>query len=260
MSAWIVSHIPAGWLLVGLIVLVAGGAVLLQRYLRRRFPALTGDEHNDVTRFTYGFIGFVYAFFIGFVVSSMWGQINTADANARAEGAAAVQMALDSAAFTQADGDRIRASLEAYAEAAIAEWPDADEGRSPRADAALADLRSAYDQAGVGTDAQKAALSTSRSNLDKVSQARTVRILTAREDDGPPWPLWAVVFLTSAMVVGTVVIYGVEKPAMHYPMVVIVGIVVATNLFLVLELTHPYIGDIATSPDPLQVVVAMTSR
>ena len=37
-----------------------------------------------------------------------------------------------------------------------------------------------------------------------MSQARTARISTARSDVGPPWPLWAVIFLTSAMVLGTV--------------------------------------------------------
>ncbi|MBX7434714.1 hypothetical protein JDV09_21825 [Mycobacterium sp. Y57] len=260
MSAWIVSHVPAGLLLVVLIVLISGGAVLLQRMLRRRFPALTGEEHNDVTKFTYGFIGFVYAFFIGFVVSSMWGQINTADANARAEGAAAVQLGLDAGDFDQADADRIRAGLLGYANAAVAEWPDAAAGRTPAADAALADLKDAYRQVRATTDQQTSALAASRSNLDKVSQARTVRIMTARQDDGPPWPLWAVIFLTSAMVLGTVVIYGVERPALHYPTVVIVGAIVATNLFLIVELAHPYIGDIATSPDSMTEVVSVLSR
>jgi len=99
MSWWIVNYIPSWVLLIGLIVLIAGGAALVQRYVRRRFPLLTGDAHNDATKFTYGFIGFVYAFFIGFVVSSMWGQNNTADGNARAEGAAAVQMARDAVVF-----------------------------------------------------------------------------------------------------------------------------------------------------------------
>ena len=51
------THIPSGLLLVLLVVVVAGGAALLQMYLRRRFPVLTRDEHNDVTKFTYGFIG-----------------------------------------------------------------------------------------------------------------------------------------------------------------------------------------------------------
>ena len=82
-----------------------------------------------------------------------------------------------------------------------------------------------------------------------------MRLLTAREDAGPPWPLWAVIFLTSALVLGTAVVYGVEKHRMHYPMVAIVGLVVAANLFLILELSHPYTGTIATSSDSLQEVL-----
>ena len=260
MSWWIVDYIPSWLLLIGLIMLIAGGAALLQRYVRRRFPVLKGDAHNDVTKFTYGFIGFVYAFFIGFVVSSMWGQNNAADGNARAEGAAAAQMARDAVVFDTADKNRIRQSLLTYEHAAIAEWSYAGHSRSPDADTALTRVYQAYDGVAAKTDTQKTLLATSFSNLDKISQARTVRLLTAREDAGLPWPFWAVIFLTSIMVVGTVIIYGVEKPVLHYPMVAIVAVIVATNLFLVVELSHPYVGAVSTSSDPLQEVVAVLSQ
>lgn len=254
------TSVPPGLLLVGLIVLVAGGAMMLQTFLRRRFPALTKDEHNDVTKFTYGFIGFVYAFFIGFVVSGMWAQTNAADANAHAEGAAGAQMASNSVVFETSDRDRIRSALLSYEQAAIAEWSNADINRSPEADTALARVYTAYGQVLATTDAQKTLLATSYSNLDKISQARTVRLLTAHGDAGLPWPLWVVIFLTSAMVLGTVVIYGVERSALHYPMVAIVGVVVATNLFLVLELSHPFIGVVSTPSYPLQDVVWVLSQ
>jgi hypothetical protein len=260
MSWWIVNYIPSWVLLTGLIVLIAGGAVLLQRYVRRRFPVLKGDAHNDVTKFAYGFIGFVYAFFIGFVVSSMWGQNNAADGNARAEGVAAAQMARDAVVFDTADKDRIRQSLLTYEHAAIAEWSHAGNSRSPAADTALARVYQAYDGVAAKTDTQKTLLATSFSNLDKISQARTVRLLTAREDAGLPWPFWAVIFVTSSLVLGTVIIYGVEKPILHYPMVAIVAVIVATNLFLVVELAHPYVGAVSTSSDPLQEVVAVLSQ
>jgi hypothetical protein len=258
MSQWLVTHVPSGLLLIGLIIVVAGGAALIQAFLRRRFPALTGDKHNDVTKFTYGFIGFVYAFFIGFVVSAMWGQVNTADGNARSEGAAAVQMARDSNVFETVDRDRIRQSLLAYEQAAVVEWAKGE--RSPEADVALDRVYAAYGQTQANTDAQKTLLATSYSNLDKVSQARTGRIFTAREDIGPPWPLWAVIFLTSGMVLGTAIIYGVERPVLHYPMVAIVGVIIAANLFLILELAHPFVGEISTSSDPLQEAVWVLSR
>ncbi|BBZ36139.1 bestrophin-like domain [Mycolicibacterium confluentis] len=258
-SAWLVSHIPAGLLLVLLIVVIAGGAVALQVLVRRRFPVLRREDHNDVTKFTYGVIGFVYAFFIGFVVSAMWSQIGAADGKARAEGSAAVQMARDASVFAPADADRIRASLLTYEQAAIDEWSNAIHGSSAAADSALADLYSTYRQIRPADDVQKSVLTTSVVNLDKISQARTERIVQARTDTGPPWPLWAVIFLTSAMVLGTVIIYGVEHPMMHYPMVAIVGTLVATNLFLVLQLSHPFLGGIAVSPEPLREVVAVLS-
>ncbi|ABM12658.1 MULTISPECIES: bestrophin-like domain [Mycolicibacterium] len=260
MSRWIVDALPAGVILLGLVIVVVGGAVLSQKYIRRRFPALSGEDHNDVIRFTYGFIGFVYAFFVGFVVSSMWGQISTADANARTEGAAAVEMARALHVFDRADSDRVRQALLDYSTAGIAEWDRAGDVSSVEADKALARLHTAYQQVQATTDIQKTYLATSNSNLDKMSQARTVRLLTARGDTGPPWPLWAVIFITSGMVLGAAIVYGVEKPVMHYPMVAIVGVIVASNLFLILELSHPYVGDIATSPDPLHEVVRVLGQ
>ncbi len=254
-SRWIVSHVPSGLILAGLMVLIAGGAIVVSMIVRRRIPALAGDAHNDALRFAYGFIGFVYAFFIGFVVSSMWGQINTADADARAEGAAAVQIATDATRFDQADAQRIRRDLADYANAAIAEWNQGRDARSPAAGAALAQLYTAFERVRPATDMQKTLVASSMSNLDKISQARTVRMLTAREDTGLPWPLWAVIFLTSALVLGTAILYGVEKRRMHYPMVVVVGLIVAANLFLILELSHPYAGELSTTSDPLQEVV-----
>ena len=259
MSAWLVTAIPPGALLIGLIVLIAGGSALIQRQLRRRFPALIRDEHNDVTKFTYGFIGFVYAFFIGFVVSAMWGQVNTTDVNARAEGGAAVQMATDSSVFDAPDRDRVRQALLAYERAAIDEWTGGSTGRSSEADAALVQVYAAYGQVQTTSELQKTLLATSFSNLDNISQARTVRLFTAHEDTGPPWPLWAVIFITSGMVLATVIVYGEHRPALHYPMVIVAAVVVASNLFLILELSHPFLGGIATTPDPLREAVSMLS-
>ena len=261
MSRWIVSTIPPWLLLLGLIVIISGGSVLLGMALRKRFPRITQDEHNDALKFGYGVIGFVYAFFIGFVVSAMWGQINDADALTRTEGAAGVQLARDSSVFVPADGDRIRTSLLSYAQAAEAEWPMVARGQSlPEADTAMAALYRTFQEVTPRTDIQKTFLSTSLANLDKISQSRTARVIEGSNNDGPTWPLWAVIFLTSGLVMGCTIVYGVEKPAMHYPMVAIVGAMVAANLFLVLELSHPFVGDISTSPEPLRKVIEVLEQ
>lgn len=256
MSRWLVSTFPAWLVLLGFIVVIVGSAITVQILIRRRFPQLTGDAHNDVTKFVFGVVSFVFAFFLGFVVSNMWGQINNADSGVRAEGAAGVQLARSVAMFDTGDADRIRQSLLDYGQAALAEWPQVAQGQAtPAADDALLGVYRAYGQVQARDDAQKAMLAASFGNLDKVSQGRTERLLMARTDTGPPWSLWAVIFLTSGLILGCAIIYGVEKPGLHYPMVATVGVLVAAELFLVVQLSHPFIGEIGTSAEPLQEVV-----
>ncbi|WAC91877.1 hypothetical protein [Mycobacterium sp. Aquia_213] len=260
MSGWLVSNVPSWLLLVGLNVLIAGGAVLALKYVRQRFPGARGDERSEVTQFAFMLVGFVYAFFTGFIVTAMWGQDNTADDDMRVEGATAVQMASDLTVFDKPDGDRIRAALLDYERAAVTEWPlVAHGGAYPAAGQALLHLRSAYDQVQPRTDTQKTYLATSFDSLHKISQARTERTIRARTDNGMPWSMWTVFFLTSGLVLGGALVYGVEKPAIHYALVATVGVLLATDGFLVVELAHPYLGDTATSSESLGAAIQSLS-
>ncbi len=221
---------------------------------------MNGEDHNDVTKFTYGFIGLVYAFFIGFVVSAMWGQVNTADGNARAEGASAVQMARDISLFDKVDGDRSGMIYSPTRTLPSKSGPTPERIGRPRRTTPSQRCTPRTGKSGAGQTHRRRPWRPRLSNLDKISEARTVRLLTAHDDTGPPWPIWVVILLTSAMVLATVIIYGVEKPVLHYAMVVVAGVVVATNLFLILELSHPYIGAVSTDSDPLQEVVRVLSQ
>ena len=259
-SQWLVSTLPSWLLLLGIVVAVAGGAVLIQAVVRRKFPNLKGEEHNDVIRFAFGVVGFVFAFFLGFVVSAMWGQIGDADARARIEGSTGVQLARNATLFDEPDSDRVRKALLEYQQAAVVEWNENAKGNSyPAAEDALTRLYSAYEDVQARTDTQKTLLATSFSNLDSLSQARTQRVLQSRTDVGPPWSLWAVIWLTSALMLLCAIIYDVKKPSTHYAMVAILGVLVAMNLFLVMELSHPFLGDVGTSSEPLKEVIGQLS-
>jgi hypothetical protein len=202
----------------------------------------------------------VFAFFTGFVVSAMYGQVSSADVRARSEGATAVHMARGLKVFDKADRDRIRRSLLHYERAVVAEWPIAADGHAfPEADNTLKCLYSSYEEVQPRTDTQKTFLSTSFANLEKISQARTERVLQARTDIGPPWSLWAVIFMTSGLLMGCAIVYGVEKPAMHYTIVATVGVLVAAKLLLILELSHPFVGKVATSAEPLRDAIQFLS-
>jgi Protein of unknown function (DUF4239) len=259
-SAWLADNVPSWLLLLGLSVLIAGGAVLIQMYVRRRFPSLKGDAHNDVMRFTFTVIAFLYAFVSGFMINAMWGQINGADARAATEGSAAMQQAHSLTVFDKPDSDRIRQGLLEYVRAAEAEWPLVARGKTyPDADNALQRLYTTYRDVQPRNETQQKFLVVSLNNLDKMSAERTERVTVARTDTGPPWSLWVVQFLTSAMVLGYAIVFGGKSSAVHYAMVAALGVLIATILFLMVELSHPYIGEISTSPQPLHEVAAVLS-
>ena len=46
---------------------------------------------------------------------------------------------------------------------------------------------------------------------------------------------------------------------MHSAMVPALGVLIASILSLMVELAHPYIGEIATSPEPLREAIAFLS-
>ncbi|MFI5521917.1 hypothetical protein [Streptomyces platensis] len=92
-----------------------------------------------------------------------------------------------------------------------------------------------------------------------MSKARTERLLQARSNIGPPPSLWLVIFLTSGLVLGFSVVFGSRQARLHYGMVGAVSVLVAANLFLVTELAYPFLGEFATSPEPLRVMVDVLS-
>lgn len=260
MSRWVAGQVSPLLILGALMVVIVGGGILIQRFFRKRMPILQDESRNDAVRFTYGFVGLFYTFFIGVLVSGMWTETANADSDSRTEGATAVQLAIDLHAFGKPDAERIRQSLLDFQRSAIDEWEHTDGVRSAATDAALTRVYDAYAQVDPSTEAQKAMLTNSLTNLDSLSQARTLRLRAAAEDQGPGWALWFVILLISALVVGTAIIYGVEDPVLHYPMVAIVSTIVAANLFILIELSHPYSGAISAEPDNLLEAVRVLTN
>ncbi|MFG2208800.1 hypothetical protein [Streptomyces sp. NPDC048638] len=260
MTRWIVINLPSWLLLAGLVVGIAGGTAAVQAFVRHRFPHLKQGEHNEVAQYVFPVVAVVYGFLIGFIVLALWGQVNSADQTTRAEGAAAVQMARGRAVFGKAESARIRQGLMEYGRAAAAEWSHAASGRpTPEAEKALDHLHNAYEHIKPRSDTQRAFLTGSLASLRDLTLARTERLLEARSNVGPPPSLWMVIFLTSGLVLGFSVLFGSEQARMHYGMVGAVSVLVAANLFLVAELSYPFLGEFATSPEPLNAMVESLS-
>jgi Protein of unknown function (DUF4239) len=251
-----VSNLPSWLILAVLVVGIAAATVAVLVYVRHRFPGLAEGTHNDIAKVGFSVVGPVYGFLTGFIIVVLWGQIGAADGVVRTEGSSAVQMARELEMFAKADSDRMRQSLLEYEQAALAEWPQAAQGHTaPEAEDALARLYTTYQGVQPADDKQRSALASSLDSLKQLSTSRTDRLLMARTNTGPPWSLWAVILLTSGLVLGFAVIIGETQVRMHYVTAAATGALVAVILFLLTELAHPFFGEMSTSPEPLRAAI-----
>jgi hypothetical protein len=258
LGRWLIINVPPWLLLTGMIIAFAGSALILGRFLRNHAPVLKSGAHNDALRFVYSVIGLVYAFFVGFIVSGLWGEVSAADDLVQGEVAAAIQVARDRRVFDTADADRLRDSLMDYQKAVREEWPRAsvDGSSSVEADEAIKQLYSVVGNLQPRTDVQKIFMGSLVGNLEKMSNSRSERLIQANNHQGASWVLWVVVIATSVMVLGAAILFGIDNPRIYYWAVVTVGALVAVNMFLILDVSYPYLGSIATTPSPIHIGVS----
>jgi len=237
-----------------LIVGIVGVAIGLQILLRRWFPQVTEGKQNDVLIFGFAVVGIVYAIIMGFLISVLWGEVSHASDLAQTEGSQAVQMARYTAAFDEPMRGRLRHDLLAYQDAVLREFDELSKGgRSFTAEDALARLSATYTEIQPRDDNQRAALADSLESLKETTVARTRRVLIAEEDVGPPLAVWTVIILTSTLVLAFAVFFGEAQARMHTLIVATIAVLVAGNLFLIIELAYPYLG-FGTSSSSLQAV------
>ncbi len=256
MNRWIVVNVPPWLTLTVLVVVITGGTALVQAYVRRHFPSLRNGKHNDIAGFLLAVVGVVYAFIISFIAFSLWEQVETESHATQNEASMVLQLAKDAAVFDDTASSRIRQSALTYARSVVAEWPTAATGHTTaEADRALEGLHTTYEELEPGNDTQRAFIDKSQDGLRELSILRTERVLGALRETGPTSSLWAVILLASALTLGFSVIFGLEDTRLHYGMVGAMSVLVAANLFLILDLAYPFLGELAASPKSMQTVI-----
>lgn len=254
MSRWLVTHIPSWWLLIGLVVGIVSVAIGLHILVRHLFPRVDEGVQNDILRFGFAVVGVVYAIMMGFLINVLWGEVTHASNLAQTEGAQAIQMARYAAAFDEPARGRLRHDILEYQNAILKEFDEVSKGgKAFAAEGALMRLSATYAEIQPRDNDQRAALASSLDSLKQTSLARTQRILVAEEDAGPPPAIWTVIIVTSTLMLTFAIFYGDVHARMHTLIIATIGVLVAANIFLILELAYPYLG-FGTSASSLQWV------
>lgn len=236
--------------LVGIIV-VGGAAALgaalvygLDPFVRRR----RGDEYNSVVSDGFQAVGTMYAIIAGLLVFGVYTTFDEASQQSADEASTLVLMYRNAQAFPQPERDQARNAVLSYIHSVIDdEWPALAQGvGSPKTTEAIDNLFNVYAPM-EPTSKWSDQYASSVDHLDTVVKLRNERI--DHSTDSLPTIYWFLLFAGGFITILYLALSYVESKAMHALAVGLMAVMLGLVIFLLLEVNHPFRGEIAVSTD-----------
>lgn len=255
MESWLLLHVSAVVLGIGIVAVSVTLTVLGLVLVRRSVELSTLESHHEVAGFILAVIGVVYAVLLAFVVIIVWQQFEDAKADANHEAVLVGNLYRDALAFGRS-GRQVRQAVERYARSVVdREWPQmAEHHRESRAtDRALNRVWHGYNALRPRSVAKEAIYDEAVSGLHEATELRRTRILNSGAK--LPSTLWLVLIVGALISIGFTYFFGVANFAAQALMMGALASMVGLVLFLILSLDLPYTGDVGVDPSAMQGVI-----
>jgi hypothetical protein len=250
------------WLIgVLLVVVLPALVVAAQVGLRRIWPALREGDHNEVAGFIIAVVGVIYAVLLGFVVIVSWENFSAAEDVVGQEASALRTMYRDSVAFPPLVREQIHTDVRDYAAAAVEdEWPAMARGEPGSPEVARVLDETSEHLASLVTTNQDELLykGIEADRFNDLVTARSARLDFV--DQGVPAVLWVALVVGAAVTIGFTMIFGLRSALLHTIMTGSLTALIGVLLVVALALDHPFAGDVAVHPQPLERVLVDFGR
>ncbi len=242
------------WLLalatVGVAVALSLGGLAL---VRRRFPELERHRSNDIVGVVVGVLAAVLGILLGFVTVSLYQDFTDTEATVQSEATELIQLYSDVQAFEPSGADAIREEIKDYVAAVrFSEWDRMRDGKGDydTGDRHVADLYRVLQAYEPDTPARVAFYADAVARLNDVVDARRTRLTDA--SDEMPGAFRTMLVLGVALLIASLYLLATSNRRLQSIMVVSVAVITSFNLLIVVELDHPFSGDISVSKSPFE--------
>ena len=245
-----ISALPP-WLTGVVMVLVLPAIVVLVQWaIRRRWPALTRGEQNDVVGFVIAVVGVIYAVLLAFVVIVAWENFDEAEQIVGQEASTLRGIYRDSLALPPEAQAEVQELVLQYAtEVTTREWPSmalAEPG-DPRTGLIFDDLTRALSSVQVETPAQQEFVGAAAERVSELVSLRSQRLDFV--EIGIPGVLWLALIIGGGVTIGFALLFGLENAVLQFVMVGSLAVLIGVLLFVALMVNYPFTGDVAVQPD-----------
>ena len=248
---WVVGIIVVGGAAAVSIALVYGLDFFVKNH--------RGDEYNSVISDGFQAVGTMYAIVAGLLVFGVYTTFDATSQQSADEASTLVLMYRSAQAFPQPERDSARQAVLAYAHSVIDdEWPTLADGvGSPKTSKAVDRLFDVYgpmEPNARWSDQYTASVE----HLNDVVKLRNERIDHSRET--LPTIYWFLLFTGGFITILYLSLAYVERKAMHALAVGLMAAMLGLVIFLLLEVNHPFQGEIAVSPDSFENALTSISQ
>jgi hypothetical protein len=226
---------------------------------RRYVHAHVGKGHNDVLVPIFLNAGVLYAVLLGFLVIAVWENYGATKDNASLEAATMVSLYRLADGMSGPHAGQVRPQVRAYMKVVIEdEWPTlsrSSEGSSLARKQIGAMFR---DFSNMNTNTLSTHAQVNQSFLDTLSQVvayRNKRLIEATE--GLSWIMWLGAIAGAVIIVTMSFFLYMEHRGPHIAIVVLMGALIGTLLYIIVLLDHPFAGPMALQPDAFKGALAV---
>jgi hypothetical protein len=219
-------------------------------------------SHNDIAGFIFTTVGAIYGVLLAFITVIAWEQYNAAIENAGKEATAALAMSRTLSLYPeQEQAGKVAQSLLAYIHAAVEdEFPKmAKMQRSPATIQAIDLLWLNTRTLKPQSLHEQALFNEILKDLNIITQLRAERLGTAF---GPK----LMGIMRSILIFGAVitlilaVFFGAESFWWHITLTSLLALLIASILFVIMELAHPFTSGIAIQPEEYMHVLTIIQK
>ncbi|WP_426512513.1 hypothetical protein ACPPVO_18930 [Dactylosporangium sp. McL0621] len=251
--------VPA-WL-VGLVLIAGlpGLTLAFDTLVHRRLSHRRLKRHNEVTGVIVATVGVAYAIVIGLCVVSLWDGYKDAQDTVRDEAVALTPLVPGSVVFGADLQRQIRAEIVRYEQDVIDGWPaHLNTDPDPRRIADLDRITGIVGALQPATEAQKAYVTEAMRTIGRAESLR--QAAKSEADDRQMSPvMWIGVLTATLALLALCPLFGLDDTAVRRTLLALASAVIATNLFLVVEMNFPYYGAFSVGTDAYRAVVAALS-
>lgn len=256
MELWLVRDVPA-WL-VGILLIVGLPAVVLglDVLIHRTLPHKRLGPHNEVTGVIVSVVGVAYAIVIGLCVVSLWEGYTAAKDNSRDEATSLTALIPAGAVFGTQVQQKIADDVVRYESDIVADWETRrEQGAERRRTADLGELTATIGALQATTEPQRAFILDA---VERIGRAEVYHHNSDAEanDQRMSNVMWLGVLLSTAAIIAMSLFFGLDDDMLRRILLVLSSAVIATNLFLIIEMNYPYYGSFAVTPDAYEQVIA----